>query len=272
MGPAGDTGRGHRLLAPFIDELGKFITSDNDYFFRPAVAIIYLVFVLLFLVTRAIVKNDSPSPQAALVNLLKLASESAMRSWDEAERAQALYLLAACDQSDPVVRDLTPLITRMVARPSGRQGAYERLKARFGTFYRSLVARRWFKGILVGYLALVALAGLFLGLVVVAAAGGQEEIPAVDFWTYGQAISASVSAVLVMVGFVRWRRSRLAAYAWFLRALLVDIFVTQFFAFYNNQLTQTVGLVVLLFTYAAIRAMTRQEESRQRSQALGESQ
>ena len=256
----------------FIDELGKFITSDNDYFFRPAVAIIYLVFVLLFLVTRAIVKKDRPSPQAALVNLLKLASESAMRSWDEAERAQALYLLAACDQSDPVVRDLTPLITRMVARPSGRQGVYERLKARFGTMYQSLVARRWFKGLLVGYLALVALAGLVLGLAVVVAAGGQEETPAVDFWTYGQAISASVSAILVLVGFVLWRRSRLAAYAWFLRALLVDIFVTQFFAFYNNQLTQTVGLVVLLFTYAAIRAMTRQEESRQRSQALGESQ
>ena len=251
----------------FIDELGKFITSDNDYFFRPVVALIYLVFVVLFLVSRALVTTDHPAPPVAIVNLLGLVSEGAVRRLNDSEKVQALHLLAACDQSDPLVRRLVPVVEGVTARASGEASAYDRVRARLVIFYGSLVTKRWFKALLVGFLALVALGDLVAGFAALVVASTGEWSSTADFWRYGGVISSLVSATLVVVGLVRWRHSRLSAYRWFQRALLVTIFVTQLFAFYQNQTSQALGLFVVLLTYAAIRAMIRQEESAERSLA-----
>ncbi len=43
----------------FIDEIGKFITQDNNYFYEPAVGIIYVSFLLIWFISRLlIVRND----------------------------------------------------------------------------------------------------------------------------------------------------------------------------------------------------------------------
>lgn len=251
----------------FIDELGKFVTSDNDYFFQPAVAFVYLVFVVLFLVARFVFARIDPSPQAALVNAFDLAKEAVIHDLDETERDEILALLARCDQSDRVVRGLAHLVAG--AEPSGGAAGdpYQRLKARLRSLYDRLVARRWFRRGLFAYLGLLALAGILGAVGAGVVASGRADVMALDFWNLGEVVSSAVSAFLIVVGFVRWRRSRLVAYRWFERGLLVSLLVTQFFAFYEGQTSQVFEVLLVLLTYATVRVMIGQETGREAAQA-----
>ena len=70
----------------FLDELGKFITSDNNYLYQPAIAIIYVIFVLLFLGFHAIEHRQTRSEEGYLVNVLDLMKEALLHDLDEAVR------------------------------------------------------------------------------------------------------------------------------------------------------------------------------------------
>lgn len=252
----------------FIDELGKFITSDNDYFFEPAIAIIYVVFVVLMLVARALTHERAISPQMALVSAFDLAKEATMRDLDESERREALALLARCDQDDPVVRDLTATLEHVTVSQN-RGNPYLWLKGALGRLYGRLVAWRWFKVTVIGWYVIVALMGFAYPFVAGMRPGHLDLAKAgeLDFAEVGQLVSAFASGVLVLVAVLSWRRSRLAAYRWLERAILVTIFINEFFAFYEKQLTAVFGLFVVLVTYATIRLMVA-EETRQAAPGL----
>jgi hypothetical protein len=243
----------------FIDELGKFITSNNDYFFQPTIAIIYVVFVVLLLVSRAITRERTLSPQAALVNAFDLAKEAVIRDLDETERTEALALLATCDQDDPVVHDLGQMLRRMTVLPKAKQNIYRRTKGGLSRVYASLIAKSWFKAAVVGWYVLISLAALAYPFVTGARPSN------LGFAQGGQLASAFAAGVLVAIGIVRWRRSRLAAYRWFERSILVTIFIYEFFAFYEDQLMGVFGLALVLLTYTTIRLMCREEQARQAS-------
>ncbi|MBC7549734.1 MAG: hypothetical protein H7269_02315 [Cellulomonas sp.] len=57
----------------FIDEIGKFVTSDNDYFYKPTASLIYLVVVVLLLVAEALQGRRPPHASEALAGAVDLA-------------------------------------------------------------------------------------------------------------------------------------------------------------------------------------------------------
>ncbi|HOZ80924.1 MAG TPA: hypothetical protein PK370_01750 [Candidatus Woesebacteria bacterium] len=66
-------------LGLFLDELGKYLTADNNYWFRPAVVFIYLIFIGLFFIYLRIKKFNDNDP----TNLLFAIWERYEKALDE---------------------------------------------------------------------------------------------------------------------------------------------------------------------------------------------
>ena len=70
----------------FIDEVGKFITQNNDYFYPPAAPIIYAFFLITVLVYLQVRRPSVREPRTELYHSLEAIEEVLDRDLDEQER------------------------------------------------------------------------------------------------------------------------------------------------------------------------------------------
>lgn len=71
----------------FIDEVGKFITQTNDYFYPPAAPIIYAFFLLTVFLYLRVRRPPNRTPRAELYRILEGLTEVLDRDLDPHERA-----------------------------------------------------------------------------------------------------------------------------------------------------------------------------------------
>ena len=245
----------------FIDELGKFITSDNNYFYEPTIGLIYIIFIAIFLVLEAF-RRQEPGPTEALANAFNQLELAAGRPLDAETKRATLDLLAKSDTSDPIVQGLTTFVRSIEPQPVPDMSFYFRARDYAVRLYSRVVLSRWFRPALisiflifafvqVAVVSLVALLSLFEST----AATLQ-----LDFTDIATLCSSAVSGVLTLIGIFQLRRSRLVAYRWFVRSVLVSIFVTQIFTFLESELTALWGFAIDILLYTALKIMIEQEQ------------
>jgi hypothetical protein len=260
----------------FIDEVGKFVTSDNDYFFKPSAAIIYIIFVCLYFLARWTRERRGFSEEEYVAGALDVFTDAAVRDFNQREKRQALELLEKAG-NHPLVAPVREMIERAPAGPELPRSRFARFTAAARGRYARWSRQRWFRRLVVGvmgaYASIEALAALLVIVVgVLYLAGADVTITlGATFAQFCETISNFVSAGLVIVGLMRLRQGRtLDAYQWFDRSLLIQIFVGQVFAYIDQSFVATWGFLICIVLLISVRFMAREEEElqRERGEAL----
>ena len=238
----------------FIDELGKFITRDVNYFFQPTIALIYIVFIAMYLVFRGIQRRDL-GPDEALLNALEALKSAAIGELSEPRRAASLALLDRTGADDPLARQVRTLLADEDCLPDAEPEPVRAVGSRRpGVVPRPhaapVVRVSSSRGGSSVYAVAAVAAAVLLSL-------DHNAIKGFEEWAV--TLSSIVAGLLMLVGLVRIRHSRVAAYRWFERGILVQIFVTQVFEFAQQQLAGVLGLAFNLLLWVAIRSMIRAE-------------
>ena len=129
----------------FIDEVGKFVTSDNNYFFEPSVSIMYIVFVLIVLSIHMIRTGWTFTEKEFLVNALKGLEEIALRDLDEDEKSKVMRYLGKSSPGNPLTKAVRDIVTNTALIPAPEPGLYTRVKKAFKYYYQKVVGYRYFK-------------------------------------------------------------------------------------------------------------------------------
>jgi hypothetical protein len=196
----------------FIDELGKFITKDNDYFFKPTIAIIYVIFVIIYLSFRRMRKAGPMAEKERELNRM-LRSEMS-----DTQETESPWLRGYYSVRDAVSRTLERLLSAPRVIPTVMMVFVLKSAAQFGTIL-GIINPNWvpFENV--------------TGLAV---------------------LGSLVSSIMVFTGLAVLGKNPLRGLHWLKRAILLNIFVTQVFLFYQSQLTAIWGLAADMIVYASI--------------------
>ncbi|MGD8758924.1 MAG: hypothetical protein PVJ07_01575, partial [Anaerolineales bacterium] len=154
----------------FIDEVGKFITQTNDYFYPAAAPIVYAFFLLTVLLYLQMRRPYSADPRAELYRAFEALQEVLDRDLEPTEKAELETTLRRIQRTakHPNIASLSNELLEFLASDSlvtvpETPRAFERFQSRLRDLASRFLTEPRLKGLLVGglmALGLVALLGL----------------------------------------------------------------------------------------------------------------
>jgi hypothetical protein len=246
----------------FIDEVGKFVTSDNNYFYRPATAIMYVVLVCLVLVIHAVHGRRPHHPSEHLAGAVDQAVAGVVGGFTASRRAAARRQLRYAGPA-PGAPEVGALLDAVPEDPvelfdPARLAYRWVVRLRHGVAGQGRIARALPTVTCVVLAAQVVYSGAQFGVRLVERLTG----PPGDLWHHPPGpvplglglVSTLLCAALIGRGISLLRTDRYRAFVHFHRALLVNLLFTRVFEFDVTQFLAVLSVLVDVIMLAVVTA------------------
>lgn len=260
----------------FIDEIGKFVTQDNDYFYEPSVALMYITFVLMFIAVNTIQTRWGKSEKEYIVNALNELKEIPSGTLDQSDKDRAINYLYESGASGEFIDSVKKIFSNAQVASPRKPGRYTRIKKFLSAHYENLTRYRFFNlGLILFFVLEFAVTITYIISLTFLIGIGWDRLSGVEmieevnhrlmtlsFIEIAEFFSSLLSGLFVFAGIYLLRKSRLRAYIMFKRSVLVSIFLTQFFLFYKEQFSAMTGLLFNILILVALEFMIDREKER----------
>lgn len=243
----------------FLDEVGKFVTKDNDYFYGPAAEIMYILVVVILVGARVLRDFRPLTGRECLASAAVIAGDGAARGLADRRRELGLALLVQAEQAGAEPTEVGPVRALLVSAETSSDRLYrlqQWVPRLIPGFFRS---PRWVP--VVGWLlVLSAISGLFFGLLGIALGGYFYEDDDVTLRLDGMnpaslilVVNAAVTSMIAVPAMIARRRTdRLWPLRWLRNAALLFTFLNAFVDFATEGFAALLSMSIGLFTLAVL--------------------
>jgi len=243
----------------FIDEIGKLLSTDNNYFFQPTISLIYVFFVLIFLFYWYLSKNKTVNSKNHLYRAINKFEEAIESDLQKSEKESIIdNLNSSIKIGDPTLNLLAKQLKSVIQKIDELENRRTKRIKLFWQKTRNLAYKLFKKKLSLIILILVSLIYSLSAVFDFVFLLTNHTVETDNLFWLKTLSDLFVSLLFIIAIFVRLAKKTHLSLTLFRYGLLVNIFLSQIFKFYFQQFQAMLGLIISIIVYFGLKRL-RQE-------------